>query len=209
MPEETITPDAGAASARDDEVRGLRRVIWAMFVILLVSLSVNLLLAYRIKGMSEAAAKASTPRVLVAGESVPPFEASSLGGRREVVSYAGGDRPVVLYVFSPTCSWCERNLENFKALLSQKGDAYRFVGLSVTDRGLKEYVADKRLDLPVYYDPAEDAAGEYKIGGTPQTLVISPEGKVLQNWVGAYVGPQQAEVEKFFGVRLPGVAPVK
>jgi hypothetical protein len=35
--------------------------------------------------------------------------------------------------------------------------------------------------------------------------VISPEGKVLQDWAGAYVGDQKSEVEAFFHVSLPGL----
>ena len=45
----------------------------------------------------------------------------------------------------------------------------------------------------------------YKLGSTPQTIVISPEGKVLQDWVGAYVGDQKSQVEAFFQVTLPGL----
>ena len=33
----------------------------------------------------------------------------------------------------------------------------------------------------------------------------SPEGKVLQDWAGAYVGEQKAQVEAFFHVSLPGL----
>jgi hypothetical protein len=35
--------------------------------------------------------------------------------------------------------------------------------------------------------------------------VISTEGKVLQNWDGAYVGNQKSQVETFFHVSLPGL----
>jgi hypothetical protein len=45
----------------------------------------------------------------------------------------------------------------------------------------------------------------YKLRSTPQTIVVSPEGKVLQNWVGAYVGGQKSQVEAFFHVSLPGL----
>jgi hypothetical protein len=45
----------------------------------------------------------------------------------------------------------------------------------------------------------------YKLGSTPQTIVISPEAKVLQDWIGAYVGDQKSQVEAFFHVSLPGL----
>lgn len=49
----------------------------------------------------------------------------------------------------------------------------------------------------------KQAGLEYGLGSTPQIIIVSPDGKVLQNWVGAYTGVEQAEVEKFFGVTLP------
>jgi len=45
----------------------------------------------------------------------------------------------------------------------------------------------------------------YKVGGTPNTLVISPEGRVLKNWRGAYMDDLQREVEQYFEVELPGI----
>ncbi len=43
------------------------------------------------------------------------------------------------------------------------------------------------------------------LGPTPQTIVISPQGKVLKSWVGAYHDKTQREVETEFGVLLPGL----
>jgi hypothetical protein len=46
---------------------------------------------------------------------------------------------------------------------------------------------------------------QYGLGSTPQTIIVSLDGKILQNWVGAYTGDRRAEVERFFGVSLPGL----
>jgi len=40
---------------------------------------------------------------------------------------------------------------------------------------------------------------------TPQTLVVSPNGKLLKHWRGAFAGKIQAEIEQYFGVKLPGL----
>jgi len=47
-----------------------------------------------------------------------------------------------------------------------------------------------------------------KLGGTPQTIVVSPEGKVQRNWFGAYADNTN-EVESALGVTLPGLLPAK
>jgi len=68
---------------------------------------------------------------------------------------------------------------------------------------LAEYVAKNELKLPVYCSLSSETLKTYKLGSTPQTIVISPEGKVVQDWVGAYVGEQKSQVEAFFHVNLP------
>ncbi|MDT7807511.1 MAG: hypothetical protein QOJ70_1324, partial [Acidobacteriota bacterium] len=202
-----ISPDTRADSA-GPKPRTLRRVIWAMAFMLGVSLVTNLLLAYKVKTLGDSLAELTAPPPgLEVGTTVSPIKAHSLSGQTDVISYAEDDKPVVLYVFTPQCSWCARNLPNLKALLAHEQGAYGFVGLSLTDKDVKDYAAKNGLDFPVYFNPAEDAMREYKLGGTPQTIVISREGKVLKNWVGAYTGQQQEEVEQFFHISLPGMTP--
>ena len=139
------------------------------------------------------------------GATVSPIKAHSLDGQTALISYGAGEQPVVLYVFTPQCSWCARNLANLKTLLAQKHDAYRFVALSLTDKEINDYAAKTQLDCPIYFNPTEESLREYKLGSTPQTIVISREGKVLKNWIGAYTGQQQSEIEQFFGITLPGM----
>jgi peroxiredoxin len=201
--------DAPAARAGGDgrQARTLRRAVWAIAAMLGVSLAVNLLLAYKVRTLSDSLAESTAPPAVAVGTAVPPIKAHGPDGQEYVISYADGDRPVVLYVFTPQCPWCARNLANLKALLAHGRGDYRFVGLSLTDKDVRDYAAKNQLDLPVYFNPSVEATREYKLGSTPQTIVISRDGKVLKNWLGAYAGPQQAEVEEFFGVSLPGITP--
>jgi peroxiredoxin len=206
---ENTAPAPQASGAGSDEVRTLRRIIWAMAVILAVSLVTTLLLAYKVKMLNDSLRALGTlpPPLLEVGANVPNIKASNLDGRQEVISYAEGSQPTVFYIFTPQCFWCIRNLDNLKMLFSQKQGSYRFVGISLTDKDVKDYVVKNGLDMPIYINPTEEAQREYKLGTTPQTIVVSPDGKVLQNWVGAYTGEQQAQIEKYFGVKLPGLTP--
>lgn len=192
------------ARARGDEARGLRRVIWAMTVILGVSLAVNLWLAYRIRQGNQASTSVKAAPLPV-GAAVPPIKAQSLDGEEATISYEDGPQPLVIYVFTPQCPWCSRNLANLKTILAQKHDSYRFIALSLNDKDVKKYVAEKQIDIPIFTNPGAEAREQYRLGSTPQTIIVSPDGKVLQNWVGAYTGARQAEVERFFGVSLPGL----
>jgi hypothetical protein len=70
---------------------------------------------------------------------------------------------------------------------------------------LTEYVAKNELKFPIYARLSPETLKTYKLGGTPQTIVVSPDGRVLKDWVGAYAGDQKSQVEAFFHVSLPGL----
>lgn len=202
--DEIPLPVSISSGERTAEIRGLRRVIWSMTLILGVSLAINLLLAYKIRKDSHSSASVEFAQLQV-GTAVSPLKAHGLDGREATISYKDSEQPLVIYVFTPQCSWCRRNLANLKTVLARKRDSYRFVALSLTDKDLSQYIADKQIDIPVFANPEEEARQHYRLGSTPQTIVVSPDGKVLQNWVGAYTGTGQVEIEKFFGVNLPGL----
>ena len=63
----------------------------------------------------------------------------------------------------------------------------------------------QKLSFPVYSALSPETIKALGLGGTPQTIVVSTDGKVIKNWMGAYTETIQPEVETFFGVRLPGV----
>jgi peroxiredoxin len=160
----------------------------------------------RLSGQVAPAAAARQPSGPAIGAQLPPLEAERLGGSRETISYQADRRPTLMYVFTPECSWCARNLANLKALLAEAKDEYRLVGVSLNP-DVEAYLSKAQLELPVYVNVAPEAAVAYGFGSTPQTLVISPEGRVVKSWIGAYGGAAQADVERTFGVRLPGLAP--
>ena len=103
-----------------------------------------------------------------------------------------------MYVFAPECLWCERNLDNIKKLSELVQNKYRLVGLSMSSSNLQEYVTSHGLNFPVYKEPTAESVLAYKPGGTPRTIIISPEGRVVKNWYGAYAEEAQKEVEEFF-----------
>jgi len=43
----------------------------------------------------------------------------------------------------------------------------------------------------------------YRLGGTPATIVVSPEGKLLREWKGAYMGDAKHQIEEYFDVSFP------
>jgi|SRR5882724_568943 len=187
-----------------------RPFILVVGVVLLVgSVALNLVLAHKVHSLMLIQALKGSPRTLSIGTIVPPFPVKDLNGENETISYQAGDKPTVLYIFTPPCTWCERNMDNLRTLVDKAGSNYRFLGLSLSEEGLAQYVAKNNLELPIYSGLSPETREVYKLAGTPQTIVVSPEGRVLQDWMGAYEGSKKSQVEAFFHVTLPGIRPLR
>ncbi|HEV2289133.1 MAG TPA: hypothetical protein VGR81_09290 [Candidatus Acidoferrales bacterium] len=187
---------------------GIRSSDAAFFALLLsISLSVNIGMAWEIRFL-----KLEIPdsqRAAITGAIVSPFLATSVDGRPQLITFQDRDTSTVLYIFNPNCGWCARNLQNIRALSASAQIKDRFIGISLKDASLSQYVENSDLGFPVFSIDSYDSIKGLHLGATPQTLVISPQGKVTQNWPGAYMGAQQKEIEGFFNVKLPGLSPAQ
>lgn len=181
-----------------------KRPDFVVMLLLVASLSLNVYLGWKVRQGGGAPQNATK---LAPGTLIDPVTASGPDGKPVTIAYDAG-KPTVFYVISPSCIWCKRNQANINKLTETKGNEFRFVGLSLADEGLKEYVEGHQLKFPVYSGVKEDTVRSLGLGGTPQTIVVSPEGKVLKVWMGAYVDRLQPEVESFFGVQLPGLSSI-
>jgi hypothetical protein len=96
---------------------------------------------------------------------------------------------------------------NIAALTKQSRGDFHFVGLSRASDDLKSFLSKDPPAFPVFVDRTGAAGAALGYLGTPQTVVLSKDGEVIHNWIGAYEGPKKASVESFFGVNLPGLLP--
>lgn len=176
-----------------------------LLAVLALSLGTNVVLGGLLEG-GRLPWSPPPPQPLRAGAQLPgalPLETAD--GTAVTLSFAGDSRPTVLYILSPLCEWCKRNEANIKALVAETGQGYRYVGISFVSDGLREYVAQGSAPFPVYYAKSESVGRELRILGTPETIIVSPRGRVVKVWTGAYVQPNIAQVERFFHVKLPGL----
>jgi peroxiredoxin len=196
-----------------DSQKKFRILAEGLFLLVIVLLVVQFFQYRYINGLSNrvamleksARSNRSAP-VLNVGEQVPSISAKDIDGRSETISYKDASVPTVLFIISPRCGWCSKSLDGMKTLVEQKSKEYRFIGISLSEEGLKDYITEHKINFPVYTNVADDVMRTYKLGTTPQTIAISTEGKVLQSWRGAYVENQKTEVEKFFGIALPNIS---
>jgi len=197
--------DRGEASAQVAPRRVARLMQTSIGLALVVSVVLNVVLAHKVRSLTYARSAKIAELQLKIGTAVPPITAKRLGGHQETISYQGTNQSTVLYIFTPPCAWCARNMDNLKTLLDKEGGRYRFIGLSLSEETLPDYVAKNDLKLPVYSGLSLETLKTYKLGSTPQTIVVTREARVLQDWSGAYVGDQKSQVEAFFHVSLPGL----
>jgi hypothetical protein len=175
-----------------------------VYVVLAVSLAGNVYLTMRVLRPA-----VTVNSELAAGTVIPPLTLS-LDGRDDTytVEFKTDPRPVVFYVFSPSCVWCDRNAANVARVAEVAGSRYRFIGVSLAV-GAEAYGRQHGITFPVYVGASDGVRRALKLGPTPHTIVVGSDGTVLQSWLGAYTGDAQREVERFFGVTLPGLdAPV-
>lgn len=181
-----------------------------------VSLILNLGLAQSLRGekaeserLREGLLRMKAATRLAVGERVPPIYGEDAHGSLFQLHYEKIGRPTLLYVFSPSCRWCQRNIENFHTLGQKLAKSHRVVGVSLSEIPLsKRREETEKLGFPVVFNPSPESLEAYKLGGTPQTLLLSPDGVVLKNWTGAYANGLAEEIEKSLGVELPGLTDV-
>ena len=179
-------------------------------ILLVCSVVLNVLLAWKIRDLSDLTRllrlKMNSP-ALVPGSIAPAFSAKEMNNQKIFLSYADSELPTVIYLFSPDCHWCERNLNNIQILADSAHGRFRFVGVSLTDNELRTYLSQSKMPFQIYHSPPDEVKIAYGLTSTPSTIVVSPAGKILQYWRGAYNEELKTEVEQFFQVKLPGLIP--
>lgn len=186
-----------------DESRWKRGFLdrFTLCALLCLSVLVNVFLARQLETSRKSL---EGPAVLEVGSNVPPITGRLVSGVESKLQYNDTNLPTVLYVFTPQCGWCKKNVNNLKEMIKGSGSRYRVVGISLTTEDLKDYVSKNELNFPVLSDLNDATVKTYKLYGTPTTIVVSPASKVLKVWSGVYRERNLQEINRFLGVQLPG-----
>jgi peroxiredoxin len=178
-----------------------KRWIGSLFIglTLVVSLAINGLQGIRIlKLEDELGAKGS----LAEGAKVPDLRGKDPTGVDKHFVFRSSELPTLLYVFQPSCVWCQRNASSINSLVAQSAGKFQVVGLSLSSEGLTEFIERHQMTFPVFTDLPVNVAEAYHLGMTPETIIVSPDGTVLKSWGGAYSGAAGPSIEKFFSLRI-------
>lgn len=171
--------------------------------VLAASLGLNVVQRAAIQKLESSLDAANSLPQLRDGMAVSALAARDLSGHDVLLGF--DDRvSTVFYVFGPSCIWCERNLVSINQLASRPDGRFRFIGITTASRkDVTTYLGTRKVAFPVYADVSPRSAREYRLGITPQTIVVGKGGEVLKVWSGAFTGSVKPEVEAFFSIQLP------
>ncbi len=173
----------------------------AVMLVLVVSVGVNVLQAQKIRALVGRPVVAST----VIGKQVLSIRGVSPEGAPIDISLKSA-LPTVLYHFSSSCGWCERNWRNIEALAEGAQGRYRVVALT-TEKGIQSYLRKRGISVDVVEQIELDVERLLNLAGTPKTIAVGSDGVVTHEWLGAYQNRIGRQIEELFVVTLPGITP--
>ena len=145
---------------------------------------------------SEAHTHTEPNHALAAGNTLPVVPLISLEGEQLELRAPGGERRILLYIFSPTCSICTATLPTWKELYQHaKSQAIEVVGLSVLEpMTTARYVQTNELPWNVYCLAGRNAIRTLGIERVPYTLVLEGNGEISLATGGQLTAEQQQAI---------------
>ena len=139
-----------------------------------------------------------TAKKLKIGDQAPDFAGTDLSGQS--VSLAGYQgQPVILRFWSTDCKFCRADTPIF----NQYFEKYKEAGLRVVyvnrhsdEATVRQFVADLEIGFPVLIDKDGTISARYNIKVEPQTIIISPDHRILAAILG---GVSEAELKSLLG----------
>jgi hypothetical protein len=167
-----------------------------ILILLVISATINVALARKVQSANAKLEKITQPKAL-SGVRLDRLQVSTQRGEPSYVDFTKDAIPTLLYVFRPSCGWCNKNLDNVHELAraSAANRNFQIVGISLDEEGLQDYVKTADLNFPIYTNIRKDDIQRLGLGATPQTLLISG-GTIKQDWSGAYSGELLKQVDQ-------------
>ena len=133
---------------------------------------------------------------LKVGDQAPDFTATALDGRSvDLAAHKG--QPAVIRFFSPDCKYCKADTKVF----NEYYEAYRDKGLLLVyidteaDReAAAAFVKELNIRFPLIVDADRALATRYQVRVVPQTIVLSPEHRIVCAFMGGVSKEQLDEI---------------
>lgn len=122
----------------------------------------------------------------LAGRPAPDFTLPSLDGKKVSLSDLRG-QVVVLDFWATWCPPCVKSLPMMAELYREnkdKGVTIYAINLREDKARVEAFLSEREIDIPVLLDADGSVAEKYNVEAIPQTVVISPDGRVQKVFTG-------------------------
>jgi hypothetical protein len=148
-------------------------------------------------------------RIDPTGLKMAAVEAISASGDRVRLEF-NDPNETVLYMLAPECSFCVQNYDSIVGL-GKSDTKRRYIGIAngvvVDAPALARHLQEKPLPFPVYRIEDTEWLKTNGLTATPTTVVTDRRAQILRFWRGAFSTRRMAEIEAYFGVKLPALSP--
>lgn len=144
-----------------------------------------------------------------AGAKLPDSTLACLGQSAQLSLRELPATPVVLTFWASWCGVCREELPQLQEVADAAGDQVVFLGVNVKDgqRQARYLLDDLGVTFPNLYDGPGRSLDLLPSPGVPTTLVLGPDGEILDKVVGAMdMGRLRTLLTDRLGVRLTGTA---
>lgn len=212
---------AAADAARDAaHAAARRRMRWTAPIAFIVTVLVVFALVVAVHATEQGGGPRTiqtggfaTPSTRTAGQFALPVlqpaagHPGQAGGTVTMASLLG--KPVVLNMWSSTCTVCRQETPAVEAVARRAGHAVTFVGVDTIDQKASAIAFLRRYGVSYLQlsDPGERVGSTYHIPGLPVTVFVSARGRVVGEYLGALDQKTLTHyLASLFHVHVPGAA---
>jgi peroxiredoxin len=143
------------------------------------------------------------------GGVAPDFSLPILGGERELRLSEHRGQVVLVNFWATWCKPCEEEMPAMERLYRRLHPlGFEMLAISVDeDEQLVRGFRDKMgITFPILMNPSQDVSRAYQTMGFPESLLVDPEGNVVERYVGPREWDHPAYVERIQGLLAAGTA---
>jgi|GEM_PF-1636782 len=127
-------------------------------------------------------------RAKIVGKPAPPIEAEDIHTGEMVSLKDFRGKPLIIQFLSTDCHSCEKETEWLSDLVKRHPEIAA-IGISVNigeNDSVKAFLEGKELPYPIILpnEDNEEQLDPYYGGATPQTVILSPDGMVVESYMG-------------------------
>lgn len=178
-----------------------KRMAFFLFALAIALVAINGILIKRNRELSSSLTKCEAPEI-PPGTIISSLKGLDVDGRVLDFDLQLNTKRTVLLVFSPTCTFCVKNMPMWNHLLKTiDQNSYQVIAVSIKREGTKEYITEYGLSsIPVIAELSVEDSLAYNFNATPMTVLISSDGKVEKSWAGLLSKQAQDEIKQFLGL---------